>query len=112
MCRYHWPGNARELMAAIMRMKLRAAGREVISIEQVREEIKPNETNTPSQYALVWRPGRPVREYFAEQLLDIYKIGLDLCEGNHSKVARFLGMDRKMLDRQLEWARSIIGGVG
>lgn len=109
LCRYHWPGNVRELMAMIRRMKLRAAGREAISVEQVRREIGLEKTS--SQYAFVWQPGKPVTEYFAQQLLDIYRIGLALCEGNHSKAARLLGLDRKMLDRQLARAARIIDGV-
>jgi DNA-binding NtrC family response regulator len=109
MCRYHWPGNVRELMATIMRMKLRAAGREVISIEEIREEIRPEATNTHSRYTFVWEPGRPVPEYFAQQLLEIYRIGLAICGGNHSRAARLLGMDRKTLDRQLKQAHYIIG---
>jgi DNA-binding NtrC family response regulator len=58
-----------------------------------------------------WHPGRPVTEYFAEQLLDIYIVGLALCEGNHSKAARFLGMDRKTLDRRLAQGHRIIDGA-
>jgi transcriptional regulator with PAS, ATPase and Fis domain len=111
MCRYRWPGNVRELIAMIKRMKLRAAGNEVISLEQVRREVGPEKTDTPSQYTFVWQPGRAVTEYFAEQLLDIYGIGLALCKGNHSKTARFLGMDRKTLDRRLAQAHRIIDGV-
>jgi transcriptional regulator with PAS, ATPase and Fis domain len=34
LCRYRWPGNVRELIVIIKRMKLRAAGKEMISIEQ------------------------------------------------------------------------------
>ena len=111
MCRYHWPGNVRELMAMIKRMKLRAAGKEVISIEQVRRETGLEKTNTPSRHTFVWQPGKPVTEYFAEQLLDIYRIGLALCEGNHSKAARLLGLDRKTLDRRLAQAHRIIDSV-
>jgi len=111
LCRYHWPGNVRELMAMTRRMKLRAAGKEVISIEHVRREVGPEKTDTASQYTFAWRPGEPVAEYFAEQLLNIYGIGLALCEGNHSKTARFLGMDRKTLDRRLAQAHRIIDDV-
>jgi two-component system, NtrC family, response regulator AtoC len=111
MCRYHWPGNVRELMAMIRRMKLRAAGREVISLEQVRQEIRLEKMDAPSRYTYVWHPGKPVTECFAEQLLDIYGIGLALCEGNHSKAARLLGLDRKTLDRRLARAHRIIDDV-
>jgi len=55
--------------------------------------------------------GKPVAEYFAEQLLDIYRIGLALCDDKHSRVARLLGMDRKALDRRLAQAHRIIDGV-
>jgi transcriptional regulator with PAS, ATPase and Fis domain len=111
LCRYRWPGNVRELMAMTRRMKLRAAGKEVISIEQVRQEIGLEKADVPSLYTFIWHPGRPVTEYFAEQLLDIYMVGLALCEGNHSKAARLLGLDRKTLDRRLAQAHRIIDSV-
>src|SRR5262249_52168338 len=44
LCRYNWPGNVRELMAMTRRMKLRAGGGGVISIEQVRREIELEKT--------------------------------------------------------------------
>jgi hypothetical protein len=53
----------------------------------------------------------PVMEFFAEQFLDIYGIGLALCEGKRSKAARLLGMDRKTLDRRLAQAHRIIDSV-
>jgi transcriptional regulator with PAS, ATPase and Fis domain len=108
MCGHHWPGNVRELMAAIERMRLRAGDSEVISIEQIREALKFEETNTPSQYTFTWQPGISVEEFFAEQLQTIYRIGLVLCENNHSKTARLLGMDRTTLDRQLERAHCVL----
>ena len=86
-------------------------GKEMISVEQVRLEVGPEKTDAYSQYTFVWQPGRPAMEYFAEQLLDIYRIGLALCEGKHSRVARFLGMDRKTLDRRLAQAHRIIDGI-
>src|SRR5262249_1531985 len=106
LCQYHWPGNVRELVAMAKRMKLRAAGSEVISVEQVRRETG----GAPAGYTSVWYPGRPVTDHFAEQLLDIYRIGLSLCEGNHSKAARLLGLDRTTLDRKLTQASSRING--
>jgi len=111
LCSYHWPGNVRELMAMTRRMKLRAAGKEVISVELVRQEIGFEKKDTPSRYTFIWNPGKPVTEYFAEQLLDIYRVGLALCGGNHSKAARLLGLDRKTLDRRLAQAHRIIGGA-
>jgi hypothetical protein len=80
-------------------LKLRAVGKEMIGIEQVRREVGPEKTDSHSEYTFVWQPGTPVMEYFAEQLLDIYRIGLALCEGKHSKAARLLGLDRKTLER-------------
>jgi transcriptional regulator with PAS, ATPase and Fis domain len=109
--RYQWPGNVRELIAMIERMKLRAAGKEMISVEQVRQEVGPEKTDAPSQYTFVWQPGMPVMEFFAEQFLDIYGIGLALCGGKRSKAARLLGMDRKTLDRRLAQAHRIIDSV-
>ncbi len=111
LCRYQWPGNVRELIAMIERMKLRAAGKEMISVEQVRLEVGPEKTDAPSQYTFVWQPGMPVMEFFAEQFLDIYGIGLALCGGKRSKAARLLGMDRKTLDRRLAQAHRIIDSV-
>jgi DNA-binding NtrC family response regulator len=75
-------------------------------------EVGPEKTDAPSQYTFVWQPGRPVTEYFAEQLLDIYRIGLALCGGKHSKAARLLGLDRKTLDRRLAQAHRIIDDAG
>ena len=95
----------------IRRMKLRAAGKEVISIEQVRREVGPEKTDAPSQYTFVWQPGTPVIEFLAEQFLDIYEIVLALCGGKRTKVARLLGMDRKTLGRRLAQAHRIIDGV-
>jgi transcriptional regulator with GAF, ATPase, and Fis domain len=66
LCRYHWPGNVRELIAMTRRMKLRAAGKEVISVEHVRREVGPEKMDAPSRCTFVWQPGRPVSEYFAE----------------------------------------------
>ena len=109
--RYQWPGNVRELIATIERMKLRAAGKEMISVEQVRLEVGPEKTDASSQYTFVWQPGMPVIEFLAEQFLDIYEIVLALCGGKRSKAARLLGMDRKTLDRRLAQAHRIIEGV-
>jgi len=109
--RYHWPGNVRELMAMTTRMKLRAAGSDVIGIEQVRQEIGLEKPDTPACYTSVWRPGELILEHIAEEWLDIYRIALALCGGNHSKAARSLGVDRKTLDRKLAWASRVINGV-
>jgi hypothetical protein len=54
----------------------------------------------------------PVMEFFAEQFLDIYGIGLALCGGKRSKAARLLGLDRKTLDRRLAQAHRIIDDAG
>jgi transcriptional regulator with GAF, ATPase, and Fis domain len=97
--------------AMIKRMKLLAAGKDMISIEQIRREVDPEKTDAPSQYTFVWQPGMPVMEFFAEQFLDIYGIGLALCGGKRSKAARLLGMDRKTLDRRLAQAHRIIDSV-
>jgi len=109
--RYQWPGNVRELIATIERMKLRAAGKEMISVEQVRLEVGPEKTDASSQYTFVWQPGMPVIEFLAEQFLDIYEIVLALCGGKRSKAARLLGIDRKTLGRRLAQAHRIIEGV-
>ena len=111
LCCYHWPGNVRELMAIIRRIKLRAAGKEVISIELVREEIGLEKTDTTAQYTFTWRLGEPAMECLAEWLLVMYRIGIAFSKGNHSKAARFLGLDRKTLKRKLARAHRLIDGI-
>jgi DNA-binding NtrC family response regulator len=108
---YQWPGNVRELVEMTRRMKLYAAGKGVISIELIRQEIGLDKANAPAPQTFVWQPGTPIEEYFAEQLLVLYGVGLAHCKGNHSKAARFLGMDRKTLDRRLARAHRIIDSV-
>lgn len=105
---YQWPGNVRELVEMTRRMKLYAAGKDVISIELIRQLIGLDKADAPSPQTFVWQPGTPIEEYFAEQLLVLYGVGLAHCKDNHSKAARFLGMDRKTLDRRLARAHRII----
>src|SRR5262249_9577684 len=111
LCCYHWPGNVRELMAIIRRIKLREAGKDVISIELVRQEIGLEKTDTPAQCTFTWHLGEPVTECLAEVLLRMYRIGIAHSEGNHSEAARFLGLDRKTLTRKLAWAHRVIDGI-
>jgi transcriptional regulator with GAF, ATPase, and Fis domain len=73
----------------------------------------PGEPATVSngiEYTAVWHPGKPVQGFFDRQLLGIYQIAINLLGGNHSEVARFLGMDRKTLLRWLERAERRIKG--
>jgi transcriptional regulator with GAF, ATPase, and Fis domain len=61
-------------------------------------------------YTAVWHPGNPVQGFFDRQLLSIYQIAVNLLGGNHSEVARFLGIDRKTLLRWLERAERRVRG--
>jgi transcriptional regulator with GAF, ATPase, and Fis domain len=61
-------------------------------------------------FTAVWRPGEPIQGFFDGQLLTIYRIAVNLLGGNHSEVARFLGIDRKTLLRWLARAKQRVKG--
>jgi transcriptional regulator with GAF, ATPase, and Fis domain len=62
-------------------------------------------------FTAVWHPGEPVQGFFDGQLLSIYRIAVNFLGGNHSEVARFLGIDRKTLLRWVARAEQRVKGA-
>lgn len=78
-----WPGNIRELDAAVARMMMMAVGADCLDLEHCAE--------VPGLAMLVGR--RPLSEYSAEEL------EAEIRDSNVSAVARKLGVDRKTVYR-------------
>jgi two-component system nitrogen regulation response regulator NtrX len=96
---YDWPGNIRELRNLIERIAiLLPEGTDKIS-NIIKESLKTDDIkNTPSQNSLSI-PLKEARENFEKEYLTIQ---LKKFNGNISKTADFIGMERSALHRKLK----------
>jgi transcriptional regulator with GAF, ATPase, and Fis domain len=108
LCRYHWPGNVRQLISLVERMAAKAGSSRIITIESVRREV-----DAEQMFALApggadclpaMREGETLKEYVCRVILTIYEMERAR-SGSHSAVACRLGMHRNTLTDWLAWAR-------
>jgi len=91
--RYPWPGNVRELFAVLDRVKHMSNG-DVVTLEMLPERIKKGNSASETTAA---RPAGDVSLDGAQRL----RRALDLCGGNKSAAARWLGISRGTLYKEL-----------
>ena len=91
--RYSWPGNVRELFAVLDRVKHMSNG-DVVTLEMLPERIKNGNSASATSAA---RPVGDVSLDGAQRL----RRALDLCGGNKSAAARWLGISRGTLYKEL-----------
>jgi transcriptional regulator with PAS, ATPase and Fis domain len=91
--RYSWPGNVRELFAVIDRVKHMSNG-DVVTLEMLPERIKNGHAASGTSAA---RPAGEVTLDASQRL----RRALDLCGGNKSAAARWLGISRGTLYKEL-----------
>ncbi len=98
---YPWPGNARELRNAIERA-VALTSHDMITLEDLPEKVRRHRpdlsfTNASDPTKLL-RLGDIEQEYIRHVLR--------LCDGNRTRAARILGLDRKTLYRKLTAAEA------
>jgi transcriptional regulator with GAF, ATPase, and Fis domain len=111
ICRYHWPGNVRQLISMVERMVAKAGSNRIIAIEVVRREM-----DTEQKFALApgsagclpaMREGETLKEYVCRVILTTYEMERAR-SGSHSAAACRLGMHRNTLTDWLAWARRYV----
>jgi transcriptional regulator with PAS, ATPase and Fis domain len=108
LARYTWPGNVRQLRHVVERLAIRAANVGPISasdVSQVLDEIRRFEI--PSEFPLGFRENDSLDEFLARTTLGLYN-HFRAVAGNHSEVARILGIHRNTLYLRVERARRIL----
>lgn len=93
---YEWPGNVRELRNAMERAATLAAGPEIDVAD-----LPPRIRDRPSASVQVQESARgriPIRELERRYILEV----LRETDGNRSRAAEILGLDRKTLYRKLQ----------
>lgn len=101
---YDWPGNVRELRNVVERLLIMAPGdpSEPIGSEMLPAEVTGRITesnNFPGQGEIIGLPLRDAREVFEREYLAAQ---LNRFDGNISKTAEFVGMERSALHRKLK----------
>ena len=108
LTRYAWPGNVRQLRHVVERVAIGAGNKPIISaleVSEVLEEIRRFET--PSEFPLGYREEDSLDEFLARITLGLYNHLR--ASGNHSEVARILGIHRTTLYQRIERARRVVG---
>jgi transcriptional regulator of acetoin/glycerol metabolism len=108
---YQWPGNVRELETMLERMAAEAEDGGCITAEQARRETSTAHLAAGGEieYVGVLRAGESLVEHFRRQEPMLYELVRAHMGGNHSKAARWLGMDRTLLYHRMERARQRTG---
>lgn len=101
---YPWPGNVRELRAEVARWLVFCDER--VDLEDLSAEIRdgappPVRTAAIRKATSARAPVRPLAEILGEIEADIITRALDRNEGNISRTARELGIDRNTLKRKM-----------
>jgi len=101
---YDWPGNVRELRNVVERLLIMAPGDASVPIgsDLLPAEVtgRITETNNfPGQGEIIGLPLRDAREVFEREYL---LAQLNRFDGNISKTAEFVGMERSALHRKLK----------
>jgi transcriptional regulator with PAS, ATPase and Fis domain len=108
LARYAWPGNVRQLRHVVERLAIGAGIQGTIcanDVSQVLNEIRRFET--PSEIPLGFREDDSLDEFLARTTLGLYN-HFRAIAGNHSEVARILGIHRNTLYIRVERARRIL----
>jgi transcriptional regulator with PAS, ATPase and Fis domain len=108
LARYAWPGNVRQLRHVVERLVVGAGNKSIISFADVSHlvnEIRGLETS--SEIPLGFREGETLDEFIARTILGLYT-HFRAIAGNHSEVARILGVHRNTLYLRVERARRIL----
>jgi DNA-binding NtrC family response regulator len=112
LCEYQWPGNVRELENAIERAALLHTGAGSIGIADLPQPIlgvvARAEPASPDKRAmLVDLPdaGLDLRELLVRVELQLIEQALARCNGNKSRAARLLGLNRTTLTEKLRRRR-------
>lgn len=101
---YDWPGNVRELKNVVERVLIMAPGE---ASQPITTEMLPREITSPDTETLKWDqtseimslPLRDAREIFEREYLNTQ---ISRFDGNISKTANFVGMERSALHRKLK----------
>jgi two-component system nitrogen regulation response regulator NtrX len=88
---HDWPGNVRQLKNTVERMLILSSDEEVITDSEI---IRPN-----SNTEIMTLPLRDARETFEREYLNVQ---IQRFQGNISKTAEFVGMERSALHRKLK----------
>tara|TARA_R110002096_G_scaffold436056_1_gene666475 strand:+ start:34168 stop:35538 length:1371 start_codon:yes stop_codon:yes gene_type:complete len=98
---HDWPGNVRQLKNTVERMMILSGDEDMISIDMLPVEImadseiiRPN-----SNTEIMTLPLREARETFEREYLNVQ---IQRFQGNISKTAEFVGMERSALHRKLK----------
>jgi transcriptional regulator with PAS, ATPase and Fis domain len=108
LARYSWPGNVRQLRHVVERLAIGAGDQGTIcanDVSEVLNEIRRFET--PSDIPLGFRENESLDEFQARTMLGLYN-HFFVATGNHSEVARILGIHRNTLYLRVERARRIL----
>ena len=98
---YHWPGNVRELKNLVERLLIMAPGPEIEpnDLPEFLYERKSNQVGDSPWDALLGHGMRDAREAFERAYL---KTQLERQQGNISRTAEAIGMERSALHRKLK----------
>jgi two-component system, NtrC family, nitrogen regulation response regulator NtrX len=96
---YDWPGNVRELRNLIERIAILSPDSEDKISNIIKESLKTPEQNLPKIKNSLSVPLKEARENFEKEYLTTQ---LRIFNGNISKTADFIGMERSALHRKLK----------
>jgi two-component system nitrogen regulation response regulator NtrX len=96
---YDWPGNVRELRNLIDRIAILSPDNEEKISNIIKESLKANETKVLTSLNSLSVPLKEARENFEKEYLTTQ---LKKFNGNISKTADFIGMERSALHRKLK----------
>ena len=108
LARYTWPGNVRQLRHVVERLAIGSDDKRTISasdVSEVLDEIRRFET--PPEVPLGFREDDSLDAFLARTTLGLYN-HFRAVAGNHSEVARILGIHRNTLYERVERARRIL----
>ena len=94
--RYAWPGNVRQLKNAVERMAVLASGSELTP------ELLPPEILTPPADRTVSDMDLPYKEALTAFKGRIVQHALQRCDGNQTRAAEMLGLQRSYLNRLIK----------
>ncbi|MDB9738970.1 sigma-54 dependent transcriptional regulator [Candidatus Pelagibacter sp.] len=97
---YDWPGNVRELRNLIERIAILSPDTPDKISNIIKESLKTPDTQIPQSENSLSIPLKEARENFEKEYLTTQ---LKKFNGNISKTAVFIGMERSALHRKLKW---------
>ena len=107
LARYDWPGNVRQLQHVVERLVVGAGNKRTISSNDVAEVVNEiRRFETPAEVPVGYREDDTLDECMARTTLGLYNHFRAV--GNHSEVARILGVHRNTLYLRVERARRIL----